>query len=126
MDLAQSKRIDYILVRKRFRSAVNIARIRSFQGAVIRSDYELLMMTFHLRLKGISKPKHTLLKFDLEMLKYPNVLETFQAITGGEFAPLTIMDNEDTDLDSIINTFNTAVIETASEILGRHRQKKKT
>ena len=45
---------------------------------------------------------------------------------GGKFAPLTIMDNEDTDLDSIINTFNTAVIETASEILGRHRQKKKT
>ena len=36
------------------------------------------------------------------------------------------MDNEDTDLDSMITTFNTAVIETASEILGKHRQKKKT
>ena len=35
------------------------------------------------------------------------------------------MDNEDTDLDSMITTFNTAVIETASEILGKHRQKKK-
>ena len=44
---------------------------------------------------------------------------------GGKFAPLTIMDNEDTDLDSVITTFNTAVIETASEILGKHRQKKK-
>ena len=44
---------------------------------------------------------------------------------GGKFAPLTIMDNEDTDLDSMIATFNTAVIETASEILGKHRQKKK-
>ena len=43
----------------------------------------------------------------------------------GKFAPLTIMDNEDTDLDSMITTFNTAVIETASEILGKHRQKKK-
>ena len=56
---------------------------------------QLLMMTFHLRLKRISKPKHTRLKFDLEKLKHPNVLETFQAITGGKFAPLTIMDNED-------------------------------
>ena len=37
----------------------------------------------------------------------------------------TIMDNEDTDLDSIITTFNTAVIETASEIFSKHRQKKK-
>ena len=57
------------------------------------------MMTFHLRVKGISKSKHTGLKFDLEKTKDHNVLETFQAMTGGKFSPLTIMDNEDTDLD---------------------------
>ena len=45
---------------------------------------------------------------------------------GGRFAPLTIMSNDDTDIDSMITTFNTAVTETASEILGKHRQKKKT
>ena len=78
------------------------------------------MMTFCLRLKKFSKPKHTRLKFDLE-----NVLETFQAMIGGRFAPLTIMSNEDTDIDSMITTFNTAVTETASEILSKHRQKKK-
>ena len=39
---------------------------------------------------------------------------------GGKFAPLTIMD---TDLDSMVTTFNTAVTETASEILGKHHQK---
>ena len=80
------------------------------------------MMTFHLRLKRISKPKHTRLKFDLEKLKDPSVLETFQAMIGGKFAPLIIMD---ADLDSVITTFNTAVTETASEILGKHRRKKK-
>ena len=59
-------------------------------------------------------------------LRDPRVLEAFQAVIGGKFAPLTIMDNEDTDLlDSMITTFNTTVIETASEILGKHRQKKK-
>ena len=31
---------------------------------------------------------------------------------GGKFAPLTIMDDEDTDLDSMITIFNTAVIKT--------------
>ena len=36
------------------------------------------------------------------------------------------MSNDDTDIDSMITTFNTAVNETASEILGKHRQKKKT
>ena len=82
-------------------------------------------MTFHLRLKRISKSKHTRLKFDLEKLKDPNVLKTFRVVIGGKLVPLTIMNNKDTDLDSIITTFNTAVIETASEILGKHRQKKK-
>ena len=28
---------------------------------------------------------------------------------GGRFAPLTIISNEDTDIDSMITTFNTAV-----------------
>ena len=95
-----------------------MARTRSFPGADFGSDHDLLMMTF--------KPKHTRLKFDLENLKDPNVLETFQAVIGGRFAPLTIMSNEDTDIDSVITTLNTAVTQTASEILGRHRQKKKT
>ena len=45
---------------------------------------------------------------------------------GGKFAPLTIMSNKDTDIDLMITTFYTAVTETASEILGKHRQKKKT
>ena len=44
---------------------------------------------------------------------------------GGKFAPLTIMSNEDTDIDSMITTFNTAVTETASKIPGKHCQKKK-
>ena len=115
--------IDYILVRKRFRSGVNIARTLSFLEADAGSDNDLLMMTFHLRLKRISKPKHTRLKFDLEKLKDPNVLETFQVITVGKLAPLTIMKSEDADMGSMIATFNTAVTETASEILGKHRQK---
>ena len=58
-------------------------------------------------------------------LKDPKVMETSQAMIGGNCAPLTIMSNEDTDIDSKITTFNTAVTETASEVLGKHCQKKK-
>ena len=45
---------------------------------------------------------------------------------GGKFAPFTIINNEDTDVDSMITIFNTAVTETTSEILGKHRQMKKS
>ena len=81
----------------------------SFPGADIGSDHNLLMMTFPLRLKRTSKLKHTRLKFDLEKLKDPNGLETSQAMTGGKFALLIIMYSEDTDVDTVITTFNTAV-----------------
>ena len=47
-------------------------------------------------------------------------------MAGGTFAPLTIMSNEDTDMGTMTTTFNTAVTETASEIIGKHRQKKKS
>ena len=67
---------------------MNSARRRSFPGADIGSDHDLLMTTFHLQ---------TRLKFDLEKQKDLNVLETFKAMIGGKFAPLTIMYNEDTD-----------------------------
>ena len=81
----------------------------------------MLMMTFCLCLKRISKPKHTRLKFDPEKLKDPNMLETFQAMIGGRFAPLTITSNEDTDIDSMITTFNTAVTEMANIVRRKNR-----
>ena len=58
-------------------------------------------------------------------MKDPNVLETFQVMTGGKFALPTITNSEYADVDTAITTLNTAVTETASEILGKNRQKKK-
>ena len=94
--------IDCILVRKRFKSGVNNARTQSFQAADIGSDHDLLMMTFHLHLKRITKPKHTRLHFDHKKLKDPDVLETFQAMICEQFASLIIM-----NMDLIMTTFNT-------------------
>ena len=72
--------IDYVIVMKRFRSGVNIARTRSFPGADVGGDHNLLMMTFHLRLKRISKSEHTRLKFDLEKLNDLEKLERSQCV----------------------------------------------
>ena len=57
--------------------------------------------------------------------KDPNVLETLEAMIGRKFTRLTIMNNEDTNMDSMITTFKTAVTETAGELLAKLRQKKK-
>ena len=46
-------------------------------------------------------------------------------MAGGKFAALTILDADGTGMDTLINTFNTAVTNTASEIRGKHRPVKK-
>ena len=112
--------IDYIMMKKRFKTNVNIAKIRSFPGADIGSDHELAMMTFKLYLKRAKKQCKKRIRFDLDKLKDPEVAEIFQAKIGGKFAALSILDS-DMDMDMLTDTFNTAVTDTANEIIGKYR-----
>ena len=117
--------IDYILVKKRFRSGVNIHRTRSFPAADIGSDHDLVMMTFRVRLKKASKLNQPRLKFDLEKLRDPDVTCTFQATIGVKFASPIRLRDKDIDINTMITTYNTAVTGAATEILGKkHRGKK--
>ena len=43
--------IDYILLKQRFRSGINIAKTRNFPSADIGSDHDSVMMNFRFRLK---------------------------------------------------------------------------
>ena len=112
-------------MKKRFRSGVNIHRTRRFTGADIGSDHDLVMMTFQVRLKKMRKPNQPRLRFGLEKLRDPDVACTFQATIGGKFAPLIGLSDEDMDMDTMITTYNTAVTDAASEILGKERRRKK-
>ena len=113
------------MVKKRFRSGVNNHRTRSFPGADIGSDHDLVMMTFRVRLEKARKPTQPRLGFGLEKLRDPDVACTFQATIGRKFAPLTGLSDEDMDMDTMITTYNTAVTDAASEILGKERRRKK-
>ena len=83
------------------------------------------MMTFQVRLKKARKPIQPRLRFDLEELRDPDVACTFQATIGGKFAPLIGLSDEDMDMGTMITTYNTAVTNAASEILGKKRRRKK-
>ena len=81
------------------------------------------MMTLQVRVKMARKPNQPNLRFDLEKLSNPDVACTFQATIGGKFAPLIGLSDE--DMDTMITTYNTAVTDAASEILGKERRRKK-
>ena len=117
---------DYILVKKRFRSGIKTARTRTFPGADVRSNHDMVMMTFQTRLNS-RKPTQPRITFDLEKLNDPTVMSAFQATIGGRFAPLAMLVDEDADLDSMVTHFSKAVpvTDTAAELHGKQRRKKK-
>ena len=82
------------------------------------------MMTFKLHLKRARKQCNTRIRFDLEKLKEPEVAEIFQAKIRRKFAVLSILDS-DMDMDMLTDTFNTAMTDTANDILGKYHPSKK-
>ena len=83
-----------------------------------------LRNTDHFGLQRV-KSNQPRLRFDLEKLRNPDVACTFQATIGGKFAPLIGLSDEDMDMDTMITTYNTAVTDAASEILGKECCRKK-
>ena len=83
-------------------TSVKTAKNRSFPGAGIRSDHDLVMMSFRLRLKKINVQGPSRIEFDLEKLKDPQVADVFQAMIGGKFAPLTLLNADDTEVDTLV------------------------
>ena len=76
---------------------------KNFQRADVGRDHDLVMMSFRLRFKKIKMQGPTRIKFDLEKLKDPQVADAFQAMIGGKFAPLIVLDADDTEVDTLVS-----------------------
>ena len=58
-------------------------------------------MTSRVRLKKARKQNQPRLRFDLEKPRDPDVACTFQAMTGGKFAPFMGLSDEDMDINTM-------------------------
>ena len=65
------------------------------------------------------------IRFDLENLNDPTMMSAFQATIGSRFALLATLVDKDDDLDFVVIHFNKAVTDTAVDILGQQRRKRK-
>ena len=124
-DGTHHNQIDYILVKEQFRLSIKTARTRTFPCADVGSDHDMVM-TFQTRLKNSRNLTQPRIRFDLEKLNDPTVMTAFQATIGGRFAPIASLVDEDADLDSMATHFNKAVTDTAAELLGKQRRKRKS
>ena len=76
------------------------------------------MMTFRVHLKKVRKPNQPRLRFD------PDVACTSQATICGKFTPLLGLRDEEMDINTMITSYNTAVTDATSEILGNKCHRK--
>jgi len=90
---AHHNQIDYISVQNRFQSGINRTKTRTLPGAEISSDHDLDLLNFKVRLKKTNMPKKIRLKYNLDRLKVPAIVDTFQAVIGWKFAVGTTTSN---------------------------------
>ena len=107
---------------KCFSTSVNINKTRSFPGADIGSDHDMLMMTFSLHLKNPKKNKFTRNKFDLEKLKNPETKKLFEKKINEKLTEQKLTDIVNTE--EMLQKLNRTMTETATEILGNTEKRK--
>ncbi|XP_076454867.1 uncharacterized protein LOC143289703 [Babylonia areolata] len=112
--------IDFILTPQRYKSSINKANTRTFPGADIGSDHDLVLATFKLKLKCKRCPRNPRIRFDLEKLKDPEIADVFQAQVGVKFAALNLMD---IDVDTLANNIKEVLTTTAEQVVGKKRKK---
>ena len=113
-------KIDYILTPQRFKSSINKPKTRTFPGADVGSDHDLVMMTVNLRLQKNRKNKNPRIRFDIEKLHDPNIATHFKATIGGRFAVLNFLEP---DINNPVNSIGTAMRDTAKDVLGKPKIK---
>ena len=94
--------------------------MRTFPGADISSNHNLVMAPFKLKLKAKHCPKNPHVCLNLEKLKGPEVAKVFQAQAGGRFAALNLIDS---NVEMLAGNIKEVLLTTAEEVLGK-RQKK--
>ena len=113
--------IDFILTPLRFKSSINRAKTRTYPGADVGSDHDLVLLTMKMKLKKKHQSANPRIKFNLVKLHDPAVAEVFKAKLGGRFGALSLLD---IDINDLTSNYNEAVLETAEEVLGHQRKKK--
>ena len=115
--------IDYILAPQRFKSSINKAKTRTFPGADIGSDHDLVLGSFKIKLLKKKIEQNTRLRFDLDKLKDPKSAQIFESQLGDNFAALNLIIYK--NVECITRDINETLSSTAEEVLGQRKRGKR-
>ncbi|XP_072046427.1 probable tubulin polyglutamylase ttll-15 [Amphiura filiformis] len=109
--------IDYILIKQRWKT--NVKNCRTFPGADIDSDHNLLYADFKLRLKILKKAR-TLANYDIQSLQDVSIKEKYQVEISNTFQALTNTENTPEELWC---DFKDNIHKAANKVLGKGKQR---
>ncbi|KAL4149828.1 hypothetical protein QTP88_003684 [Uroleucon formosanum] len=102
--------IDYILVRKRFRNQVR--RCKTYPGADVDSDHNLLMMKSNVTYKKLNKPTQKERRYDVNMLKDRNTALAYESCISKTFKAPSQNDSLNIRWEAIKETIHNAANKT--------------
>ena len=106
------RQIDYILVRQRFRN--QIKQCKTYPGADLKSDHQLLMLKSELSLKKLSKKKPRE-EWNLKQLQVAEVQEAFEKTSAEKIGIVT----KESSIEEKWCQIKVTVKNTANEVLGK-------
>ena len=116
--------IDHILVNQQFRRSILEMRVR--RGADVASDHHLVQTRVRLKLKKITKPTSSRIRYDVDKLRHEAVRKKFTLELRNRLAVLEAAEEDDHDINSKWTQFNKAYNNTAEKVLGRKRKSGKS
>ncbi|XP_078381473.1 uncharacterized protein LOC144664241 [Oculina patagonica] len=128
--------IDHVAIRSRFKRSVQDTR--TYRGADVGSDHNLVISKVKLRLNSTGKKQEGTIRYEKSKLRAPEVRQQFQLELRNRFSILQTTDQNDRDTDGHQNSepsdpassikqrwqkIKNTYTETAMNVLGRRRKK---
>ena len=115
--------IDYIMTPKRLKSSIIRSSTRTYPGADVNSDHDLVMCNLRLKLRSNKREKSKRIRYNVNKLKDQTISKAYSDHLDAQLSEIE-KNMKDCDLTEICSDFEQALTSSASEIIGKYRSKK--
>ena len=113
--------IDYILTPQIFKSSIIKTSTRTYPGATINSDHDLVLCNIIMKLCLKKKERSNRIRYDLEKLRNPQIANEYKEKLE---LVLSQINKDENNVTTIVSDIEKAIHLTAETIIGKYRRKK--
>ena len=115
--------IDYILTPQRFKSSIIKTITRTYPGATINSDHDLVLCNIKMKLYLKKKERNNRIRYYLEKLRNPQSANEYKEKLE---LFLSQINKDENNVTNIVSDIEKAIHITAETIIGKYRRKKQS